>query len=365
MNRGPHFWTVRNVTFETSDTITMEFDTGGEAFRFLAGQFINITVSVGDEQITRSYSLSSAPSYIYPSITVKRVPLGIMSNYLVDHWSEMEGVKVEGPFGNFIMPSGIPEDAELVFLAGGSGISPMYSLIREEGVSSRKISLINANRTIRDIIFHDGLSRLAASRNLRLVHALSADTSGETVPSDRVINGRLSRLVVKKLLKEMVPVHTGAYYFVCGPHSLNELYLSVLESLGIPEAQVITESFHHQPAKNPVSVAPDSTCEVLINWQEDASCYGVEADDKVVSISTLISVLPGDTILKAALQHGLPLRASCSAGTCGTCWARCISGTVIMQQNYALTEADVKDNLVLLCQSFPQDDHVTIDVMTD
>ncbi len=364
MKRGPYFWTVRNVMVETNDTITMEFDTGGEVFGFLAGQFINITVSVGNDPVSRSYSLSSAPSDRYPSITVKRVPQGMMSNYLVDHWREIGVVKVEGPFGNFIMPAEIPEKAELVFLAGGSGISPMYSLLREKDVAVRKRHLINANRTAGDVIFSDGLSRLAASGELQLVHVLSSETAGEAILSDRVIRGRLSRLVVKKLLKEMVAQYTDAYYFVCGPQSLTELYLGVLASLGIPEEHVITESFHHQPAKDPVSAAPDRAYEVLINWQEDASSYTEEANDQVVTVSTLISVLPGDTILQAALRHGLPLKASCSAGTCGTCWARCISGTVKMERNYALTETDVKDNLVLLCQAFPHDDGVTIDVLS-
>lgn len=363
MNRGPYFWTIERALSEAHDTITLVFNTGGKNFQFFAGQFINLTMVIGGETISRSYSLSSPPSDPRPAITVKRVPQGIMSNYLIDHWREIDAIKVEGPFGNFILPAQLPEETELVFLAGGSGISPIYSLLRHESRSSRKMHLIDANRTAGDVIFSDGLSQLAASTNLQLVHALSADTAREIFPAARMIRGRLSRLVVKKLLRECVPKLSEAYYFVCGPQGLNALYLDALESLGIPESQIITESFNQPPVEVPVLVQQDRTFDVLINWQEDGSIYSEEVDDKVVSISSLIPVLPGDTILKAALREGLPLRASCSSGTCGTCWARCTSGAVKMLQNYALTEADVRDHQILLCQSVPLDNGVTIDVM--
>src|SRR5687768_1567712 len=96
-------WTTAAITKETSDTVTVEFDTGGIPFISAPGQFINVTLLIDGEPVTRSYSLSSsADEDVNPSITVKRVNGGVMSNFVIDNISKIDKWHIEGPYGNFI-----------------------------------------------------------------------------------------------------------------------------------------------------------------------------------------------------------------------------------------------------------------------
>jgi ring-1,2-phenylacetyl-CoA epoxidase subunit PaaE len=103
MKKGRYIWLTREVIRETKDAVTVVFDTGGTKFEYHPGQFINVSLVVNCETLTRSYSLSSSPDTdVYPSITVKRVTGGLMSNYIVDHAAQISEWEVEGPYGSFV-----------------------------------------------------------------------------------------------------------------------------------------------------------------------------------------------------------------------------------------------------------------------
>ncbi|WP_431844492.1 2Fe-2S iron-sulfur cluster-binding protein [Pedobacter superstes] len=78
--------------------------------------------------------------------------------------------------------------------------------------------------------------------------------------------------------------------------------------------------------------------------------------------TSLIDVKAGQSILEAALENGLPVKYSCKNGTCGSCWGRYSDGEVNMIKNHALTKEEVEDNYILLCQTYPMNDEVTVHV---
>ncbi len=357
MTNRNYKWLLHHVKSEANDTITIFFDTQGQAFNFKAGQFINVSLYIDGEKITRSYSLSSSPTDLYPSVTVKRVPKGIMSNYLLVHAESTREWEIEGPYGNFII-SEDDKQRELIFLGGGSGITPLYSMMKYLIPKRTRLTLVNANRTLNDIIFRNDIEEWEALGKLTVFHALT----GEGVPdnfSRNIIRGRLNRLIVKLILKQICLNPLEAHYFICGPEQLMAAYKEALIATGVPEEQIFSESFLPTEDKNNILQLPEEPHEVVMHYYE--SVESEEETSEVMQVTSLINVKAGQSILSAALDNGLPVKHSCKNGTCGSCWARYIEGNLKMIKNYALTDEEVSQNYILLCQSYPLNDEVVVE----
>ncbi|WP_316815466.1 ferredoxin--NADP reductase [Pedobacter nyackensis] len=352
MQKRKFIWLTRNLTWETNDAVTIVFDTGGSAFKYLPGQFINISVVINGEKLTRSYSMSSSPDIDpYPAITVKRIPEGLVSNYLVNHAEEIREWEIEGPFGSFVPDESSYRTSHVVLLAGGSGISPLLSIAKSLLAKSPciQLTLIYANRNWYDVIFGDTVEALTMQYGERLTifHALSGK-KGTSLPfAGTLIEGRLSKLVVKKILKQTtMGMPLNAHFFVCGPNGLMKMYKEVLESLQVPESGVFMEQFTAGDASDEQLNLPEITHEVLVHFYEQTH---------------LIEIPAGTTLLSAALKEGIAFGHSCKTGSCGSCVAILTSGKVKMVKNYALTSKEVEQGMILLCQSYPLTEDVTIE----
>lgn len=342
-----HKWVLHEVVQETEDAMTFFFDTEGQYFNFKAGQFINITHCINGENITRSYSLSSSPNENYPSITIKRVKDGIMSNYLFNNAQKIENWEIEGPYGNFVLEESLNKTTKLCFMGGGSGITPLFSMMKAliENVNS-PYHLIYANRNHQDIIFKSQIESLVKDGKASVFHALTGDESSEAF-SEELYKGRLTRLIVKKIIRQKFEDPLNVLYFICGPEKLMEVYNEALQAIGVPEEQIFQENFSIENEKAEEFFLPNEPHEVLMHVYESTA---------------LVDVKAGQSILQAALENGLPVKYSCQNGTCGTCWAKYSDGEVRMLKNYALTKEEVDENYILLCQSYPMNDSLTVHV---
>ncbi len=346
-------WPIRKVTIETKDAVTIEFDVMKSAFKYLPGQFVNISQVVNGEKITRSYSLSSSPDLdAYPAITVKRVKDGLMSNYLVDQVAEIRELEIEGPYGSFIPLKSSYQCKDVVLLSGGSGITPLLSMAKSLLSTSAEVqvTLIYANRNWSDVIFATALEALSLqyTGRLHVIHALSQQAGAKPVFTGTLIEDRLGKLVVKKLLKQAATVGkpSGAHFFLCGPSGLMKIYQEALEALEIPETGVFMERFTDEEVPAEQLTLPEITREVLVHFYEQTH---------------LIEIEPGSTLLTAALKEGIAFGHSCKAGSCGACVAIITSGKVRMAKNYALTKKEVEQGMILLCQSYPLTEDITIE----
>lgn len=347
-----HLWKTAGIIQETKDTVTVIFDTGGAHFSYEAGQFINITLMINGLPVTRSYSLSSSPAEnTNPSITVKKVNGGIMSNFIVDNAAAIGKWRIEGPYGNFTPSSGTYTSRHVVMLAGGSGITPLFSIARS--VISRSpdttVSIIYSSRTSEDIIFKSALDDWAKSFNGRvnIRHVLSQAADVSELSGETIIKGRLNKLVARKLIKQVVgdPL-SGVQYFICGPSSLMKMYREVLEAMQLPAENIFLEWFASEYSNEQVTL-PQEPQEVLLHFYEQSNLLDVEA---------------GQSILMAALEDKIQLPYSCKTGTCGKCTARLTGGKVKMIGNYALRQNEIDAGLILLCQSYPLDSDVTVEI---
>lgn len=344
-------WTTAAVIGETKDTITVIFDTGGVPFIYAPGQFIEVTLLIDDEPVTRSYSLSSSPDEdTNPSITVKRVSGGVMSNFILDNISNIHKWYIDGPYGKFTPLTSAYTSRHIVLMAGGSGITPLYSMARS--ILSRsmhtKVSLIYSSRTQEDIIFRSAIEGLTERFTGRLnsYHVLSQPKdfigSGTTV-----INGRLNKLIARELITQATadPLDE-VQYFICGPSELMKMHREVLEAIQVPAEHIFMEWFAPEFSNEPV-LLPQEPQEVLLHFYEQTN---------------LLDVRVGQTILAAALEDKVPLPYSCKEGTCGKCIAKLTSGEVKMINNYAIRQDDVDAGIILLCQSYPLNDNVTVEI---
>ena len=122
-----YLWRTACIIRETAQSVTVIFDTQGDEFSFKAGQFVNLTLSINGESVTRSYSLSSAPEHdVHPAITVKAVDGGLMSNYILNYAEEIGEWEIDGPHGFFHVTTETENCKWVVLVGGGSGITPLY-----------------------------------------------------------------------------------------------------------------------------------------------------------------------------------------------------------------------------------------------
>ncbi|RQO30374.1 hypothetical protein DBR32_12455 [Taibaiella sp. KBW10] len=351
-------WISKEIIFETKDTLTIVFDTKDSPFTYKPGQFINITCTINGKEVSRSYSLSSSPEDKYPSITVKKVAGGIMSNYL---WEQAPGLSewaVEGPFGNFVRDTDLKKETPLIFLGGGSGITPLFSLLKEAvREAMHPPVLLYANKAPDNIIFKEPLAHMDAAEQL---HAFYAFSEGDKPSDDKnCIWGRFNTLSIKSILKRHCSNLEEAHCYICGPKELMTLYKDAVLSMGLRPDQVHLEDFQVAITDPSVLDLPDESFEVLINYYDSM----VKEDaEQVYEITTLIPVAPRQNLLNAAKAHRIRVPHSCESGTCGSCWARHTKGTVKMVNNFALTKEQVADSMILLCQSYALDDQVTIEL---
>ncbi|MDR6782359.1 ferredoxin-NADP reductase [Pedobacter africanus] len=352
MKNRKFIWLTHELIWETNDTVTIVFNTNGSTFKYLPGQFVNVYLVINGETLSRSYSLSSSPDTDpYPAITVKRIKAGLVSNHLVNCAEQISEWEVEGPFGSFVPVQSSYQSNHVILLSGGSGISPLLSIAKSLLARSNdvRLTLVYSNRNWYDVIFADAIEVLALRypERMTLYHALSGHSENNLPFAGILIKERLSRLVVKKLLKQAAAEKlSAAQFFICGPNGLMKMYQEVLESLKVPETGIFMEQFtaHNEPGEQ--KNLPETPHEVLVHFYEQTH---------------LIIVPPETSLLSAALKEGISFGHSCKSGTCGSCIAILTSGKVNMVKNYALTADEVAKGMILLCQSYPLSEDVTIE----
>lgn len=339
---------IREIIQEAVETKTFVFErTDGKPLDYKAGQFLTFIVPHQGEEIRRSYSLSSAPSVdTYPTITVKRVSNGEVSRYWLDHAQVGDELVTLPASGRFTVDSHedpIDDESELFMIGAGSGINPLFSIIKETlATRPNKITLIYANRSESHTIFYDELAALAAqySDRFKVIHYLSQPSENWNGLPGRLNNSRLETLM-KKLISGQ---EENARFFLCGPMPLMRTVTITLVFLGFQKEHIRKENFVVQDPPKPTMTLEDQVVEIKFKGE-----------------SHRILVPANLSILQAALNNGIQLPYSCKGGICSTCAGMCRSGEIQMTINDVLSDQEVKDGWVLTCTSYPQDSNVTIE----
>jgi ferredoxin-NADP reductase len=342
------------VRQETHDVKTFVLATGrASSYRYLPGQFITLELQIDGQPINRCYTLSSTPTRPDRiSITVKRMPGGLVSNWLHDNLRPGSTLGARGPGGSF---SCFVEPAQrYLFLSGGSGITPLMSMTRalHDLASDTDVVFVHCARTPADILFAEELTLLARNMPHFRVAVIC-----EWQPPGSPYAGHLGRIDGARLA-HIAPDYLERDVYTCGPAPFMGAVRSLLGDAGYDMARYRQESFTFETLA-PASAAPEAPASVGANGGDEAAA----AQEFQITLPKLGKKFPcrsDQPILQAATAAGLRLPFSCSNGICGTCKSKKISGTVEMKHAGGIRQREIDQGWVLPCCSRPLSD-VTLD----
>ncbi|MEK2604098.1 ferredoxin--NADP reductase [Burkholderia arboris] len=337
-----HRLTVAEVIAESDDACSFVFDVPAglrDAFTYRPGQFLTLNVPCADATVARCYSLSSAPGIdAAPKITVKRVRDGRASNWLCDRVKAGDALDVLPPAGVFT-PRTL--DGDLLLFAGGSGITPVLSILKSALVRGRgMLTLIYANRDERSVIFRDELQQLAQRHpgRVRVIHWLD---SVQGIPQQRH-------------LEELARPFSQQETFICGPALFMENALAAMLGLGLPRARVHVERFASLPD------APAQADTAAQAAATAASGDGAAIETVLDGDAFAFDSAPGETLLDAMLRAGVPAPNSCRMGQCGACMCRIERGEVVLDSNHVLDDDEIAAGWTLACCARPASDALRV-----
>jgi ferredoxin-NADP reductase/DMSO/TMAO reductase YedYZ heme-binding membrane subunit len=356
-SRMRKFWSgqlvVARIFQETPDVKTFRLALSGGGplpFEHVAGQYLNLALTIDGRRVNRSYTIASSPTRsAYCEITVKRIADGRASRHIHDTWREGSIVHVSAPAGKFVLAG---DEARVVLLAGGVGITPMMSVVRSltDRSWTGDIYLLFSVRQKRDIIFEDELAHLQRRFPNLHVRVTLSDAPGAGWDGAR---GRVSR----ELVEAFVPELKRGPVLLCGPEPMMIAMRALLVEMGVPDAEILEEAFVSPPSPPPGEVATDDPAA--------ASAIAPDASGETRSVrfqrAGKTAELGDDlTVLEAAEEAGISIPFECRSGICGQCKTKLVSGNVTMVVQDALTPGDKAKRLILACQARPIR-HVVID----
>ncbi|MFV8167443.1 2Fe-2S iron-sulfur cluster-binding protein [Mycobacterium sp. 134] len=327
---------VKRVVRETSEAVSLVLDVPAASrarFLYLAGQFVTLRVTIDGAEHRRCYSMSSSPA-VEPDlrITVKRDRDGLVSNWINDTVTAGDVLHTAPPEGRFVLTA---DDHDIVTFAGGSGITPVFSLVHSAlAATSRRARLFYANRDLASVIFRDALAELTDTHSGRLeVHHHLDDLDGVVSPE------RIADFI------HSAGGHADTDYYVCGPAPFMDTVEQVLLDAGVPRQQVHLERFSVAAIPPPDPAEPVVTEEVTI---------------ELGRTTTIAPYRAGNTLLQTARLAGLKAPSSCETGSCGTCMAQVVEGSARMVNNDALDDDEVAEGWVVTCQALPTSRRVRV-----
>ena len=343
--------TVKQIIQETSDAITVVFEQPETKIKYKSGQFLTLIIPMEGKEVRRAYSLCSS-SFVDEdlAVTVKRVEGGLMSNYLPDELNIGDKVKIMEPMGTFTTEFKEDNKRHLVLFSGGSGITPMLSIIKSTLTQEPNsiLSLIYCNRNIDSIIFKDELAKWETNYEGRLhvIHIL------DDAPMNwQGYSGLLNHDMLKSLFERIPDWGENTTYLMCGPEGMMNNVETLLDGLNIPKDKIFKESFVQGTIKK--EHAAETTSDEIVE-----RVVTIIYDDE----EHKVTVRPDTTILEAALDDDIDLPYSCQSGLCTACRGKCTSGKVKLDEEEGLSESELNDGYVLTCVGHPLTDDVVIEI---
>lgn len=340
---------VTEIIAETHDVTTFRFQ-GDPLCRFVyhPGQFCTFVLNIDGQKVVRSYSISSTPSRPYSlEVTVKRVPGGLVSNWLPDNLKVGDRVELAGPKGKFCLtPGQIPK--KILFLSAGSGITPLMSMSRWlcDTAAEVDVKFFNSVRSPDDVVFEKEVEMLTSRYSLfEPIHITSSRTSRKGWTG---LTGRIS----PEMLQLVCPDFKERHIYICGPQGFMDAAEAIVAGMGFDMANYHAESFgglRTSVANKLMPVgAPPSTL--------------ISADAEPAGDLTIQFAKSGKTtkangklpLLDIAEANDVDVGYSCRAGSCGECKVKVLQGEVSMSAEDGLSPEEKKQGYVLSCVGVPK-----------
>ncbi|GLU56328.1 ferredoxin--NADP reductase [Dyadobacter frigoris] len=349
-----YFLKIKEIEKETEDASTIHFwHPLNEVVAYRPGQFITLLLPDGDKKVRRSYSMSSSPyTDVSLAITIKRVPGGFASNFLLDTVKVDDVLEAMEPMGLFFPKQEDDQTRQVVFIGAGSGITPLFSIAKSVLMVEQEseVVLIYGSRTESSIIFKDKIKVLQDKYKERFKVIYTLSQPEESWEGQR---GRLNKSHILKIMEGLPDLKVSeAEFFLCGPEDMMEEANRALAIRGVALNKIRQESF--------LTAAPKHGEVILEETDDSPKTHEITLFYEGTEYK--VPVKPYETILEAAMNMDIDLPYSCQAGMCTACMGRCVSGKVQLDEEDALSEAELKEGFILTCVAHPMSDDVVIEV---
>ncbi len=348
-----HNLIIKEIIKETDESVSIVFSNPGNEIKYLPGQYLTLILNLDEEEVRRSYSLSSSPHLDKElSVTVKKIDNGKVSQYLVDQLKPGDEMKIMEPKGSFTTEFKKENERKFVLFAGGSGITPLMSIMKTALVTEpgSNIQLIYQNRNENSIIYKELLEDLKNKYpdRLSITHVLSQPSTAWDG-----LKGRLSKEQIVEIFDHSHIKHDEVSVFTCGPQGMMETVESALGLLNVDKKNRHKESFYSsasgskkatKPAEEQISI-PESLVTILLDNEEHK-----------------VMVTPNEFILETALDADINMPFSCQGGICTSCRGKLLSGDVKMEDPDGLSDEELEAGYILTCVSHPVSKAIKIEM---
>ena len=324
-----------------------------DSFRVVPGQHLTVRVQHGERHLRRTYTVVSHPRDACLEIAVRVQPGGRVSQLLAREFRAGMNLEVLPPSGRFRLPAAPAGRAAYLALAAGSGVTPIFALVREllETSAAAHCAVVIGNQSLaRAMLLQDWLAlKDRFLDRLRLHFVMSREPQAIDW-----LNGRLDRDWLARVVGKVFVPEALEGVMLCGPGSMIAELTAALEALGVPRERIHSERFTLASR----GAAADATLAArAIDPGVPHTQVQVVLDGRQRSFS-----MPrdGTRILEAAERSGLALPYSCRDGICGTCRVKVLAGQVSLGEQYALEPWELAAGFTLACQAQPRSEHLTL-----
>ncbi|PBQ33010.1 phenylacetic acid degradation protein [Sphingobacteriaceae bacterium] len=350
-----HNLKIKALKKETPECVSVLFDVPEdkkEIFGFKHGQYLTLKTIIDGEEVRRSYSICSSPLDEQLTVAIKTIPEGKFSNYAYSTLKVGDEVEVMPPLGRFSTDLLETNKKNYFFIAVGSGITPVMSIVKTilKTEPQSTIILLYGNKNKGSIIFKEQFEALKNKymRRLSLYYILSQEKADA-----EILAGRIDKTKIEYFLKNIIDPVMIDECFLCGPEDLILTAKDTLAAAGIPTKNIHFELFTTAGAqlakkqiKKVTKISTGPRSKVII---------------KLDGVSTEMEIpYEGESILDAAMKSGSDLPYACKGGVCCACKAKLEKGEVTMDVNYGLEQDEIDAGFILTCQAHPKTKDVVI-----
>lgn len=300
----------------------------------------------------RSYSLCSSPADGEWKVAVKQILGGAFSTFVNEKLQTGDIIEVMAPSGNFGVECQPSQAKNYLFFAAGSGITPVLSMVKAHLAAEPQSTckLFYVNKTAKSIIFKEALEQLRNTYFGRFEINYFLTKERRDI---ELFNGRFDDEKMKVLTNTFIDIPDTNEVFLCGPETMVNYVKDYLVAKGLPK-----ENIHFELFVTGLTEEDKARQERIAQQVVEGTEVTIVDGGKEFSF---IMTKEYDNILDAALGAGSDLPFACKGGVCSTCKCEVIDGSVEMKVNYALSDKEVSQNLVLSCQAVPTTDKVIVD----
>ena len=338
---------VKEIIRETPEAISVLFQVPEELqanYRFVAGQYINLKLTLDGNEIRRAYSICSTPESSELRIAIKSIKNGYFSKFANEQLTVGKVLEVGTPEGKFTFEPEASRQKNYAAFVAGSGITPVMSILQTvlEKEPNSTFVLVYGNKSSNETIFYNQLHDLQLKYVGRFfVHYVFSQQKAE----DQLF-GRIEKSTVNFVLKNKHKEKEFDKFYLCGPEEMINAVSNVLKENNVKEKDIKFELFSASSTENQVQKSLEGHTKITVLVDGDETSF--EMSQK-------------QSLLEAALKQGLDAPYSCQGGICSSCIARISKGTAEMKKNTILTDGEIAEGLILTCQAHPTSNEIFVD----